>query len=120
MRPATPKGSITTSAVPTRRKAIVLQNLGHIEQNICRMVGHEAGTRDRCAIFFDNCFQQLLPTRLHGSVHPPQQGDAFGLARARESREGAFGGSDSRACVLRVSEAHPTDDPCCRRIVQVE
>jgi hypothetical protein len=64
------------------RKAIILQNPGHIEQDICRVVSHEAGARDGCAILFDNCFQQVLPTRLDGGVHPPQQCDAFGLARA--------------------------------------
>src|SRR5712675_1812931 len=84
------------------------------------MVGHEAGARDGCPIFFDDCFQQFLPTRLDGGVHPPQQGDAFGLAGARKSREGAFGGSDSSACVLLVSEAHPADDLRRRRVVQVE
>jgi len=84
------------------------------------VVSHEAGTRDGCAILFDNCFQQVLPTRLHGGVHPPQQCDAFGLARAREGREGAHGGSDSSAGVLLVSEAHPTDDLRRRRVVQIE
>ena len=102
------------------RKAIALQNPDHIEQDIRRVVSHETGTRDGCAILFDDCFQQFLPTRFHGGVHPPQQGDAFGLARAREGREGALGGSDGGACVLLVSEAYPADYPRRRRIVQVE
>jgi hypothetical protein len=84
------------------------------------VVSHEAGARDGCAILFDDCFQQFLPTRLHGGVHPPQQSDAFGLARAREGRERAFSGSDSGAGVLLVSEAHPTDYLRRRRVVQVE
>src|SRR5712671_498296 len=104
----------------TTRKAIVLQNPSHIEEDICRVVSHETGTRDGCTILFDDCFQQFLPMRLHGGVHPPQQGDAFFLARAREGRKGAFGGSDSGACVLLVSEAHPADYLRRRRVVQVE
>jgi hypothetical protein len=39
MRPATPRGSIITSArADTTRKAIVLQNPSHIEQDVCRVV----------------------------------------------------------------------------------
>jgi hypothetical protein len=64
----------------------------------------------------NRCFQQVLATRLDGGVHPPQQGDAFGPTGARKGRERAFGGSDSGACVLFVSEAHPTDELCRRRV----
>ncbi len=75
------------------------------------MVGHEVGAGDGGAIFFDDRFQQVRPTRRDGCVHLQQQGDALGFAGAREGGESAFRGGDGAARVFRVGETHPDRSP---------
>jgi len=67
-----------------------------------------------CAIFFDDCFQQLLPMRLHSGVHPPQQGDCVSalLVRAKAGKARLAAATAVR-CVSLVSEPHPTTDSPC-------